>query len=117
MDTEDGEGKMTDEPTSGRLIKSDLAEAVAVALEMTRAEAAGIVDLVFDSILRALKRSERVELRGFGVFGLRDRGARNGRNPKTGIPVAVPAKRVAFFSVSRRLSKELNRFDSETTEN
>lgn len=58
-------------------------------MKMTRVEAAGIVDLVFDSIVRALNRGERVELRGFGVFGLRDRGARNGRNPKTGAPVAV----------------------------
>jgi nucleoid DNA-binding protein len=93
----------------GPLAKSELADSVADTIGNNRIEAGRIVDVIFEGIVRALQSGERVELRGFGIFGIRDRKKRTGRNPKTGAPVAVPAKRVAFFALSRRLGKVLNR--------
>ena len=93
----------------GCLVKSELAEAVAASLVISLRDARCIVDVTFDSIRRALQSGDRVELRGFGIFGIRERRGRNGRNPKTGDPVAVPAKKVVFFALSRRLAKILNR--------
>ena len=93
----------------GRLVKSELAEAVAQTIEIGSNEAAQILEVIFDCIVRALPTGDRIELRGFGTFGIRERQGRTGRNPKTGAPVAVPAKRVAFFTLSRKLVKTLNR--------
>jgi integration host factor subunit beta len=93
----------------GRSAKSELVDAVANAIDIESTEAARIVDVIFSSIVRALQSGDRVELRGFGVFGVRERNSRTGRNPKTGAAVAVPAKRVAFFAASKSLLKDLNR--------
>jgi integration host factor subunit beta len=93
----------------GRLAKSGLAEAVAESIEINLGDAGRIVDVIFDSIVQALQSGDRVELRGLGVFGIRERRERRARNPKTGDAVAVPAKRVVFFALSRRLAKTLNR--------
>jgi integration host factor subunit beta len=91
------------------LHKSDLVEAVAEKAGVGCAEAPVIVELIFESIVHAIERGERVEIRGFGTFSSHGRGARNGRNPTTGEPVAVPAKRVAGFKASRKLLDSLNR--------
>ena len=96
----------TDPP--GRLGKPELVETVAEAIDIDRTEADRIVEALFDSIVRALNRGE-VQIRGFGSFGVRERSARIGRNPKTGTPVAVPPKRVAFFALSKRFLKDFNR--------
>jgi integration host factor subunit beta len=64
---------------------------------------------VFDSIVRSLKEGEKIELRGFGSFRLRDRGARMGRNPKTGVKVAVPAKKIPYFKPGKELKELINR--------
>jgi integration host factor subunit beta len=108
MSTENTEEDEAGKYQPGCLVKSELAEAVAESTEINRNEAAHIVDVIFDSMMRALNRGERVELRGFGIFGIRQRKSRTGRNPKTGVPVAVPAKRVVFFALSRTLGKTLN---------
>ena len=86
---------------NGRLTKPALVDTVARAVEISRDEAADIVEVIFAAIVRGLNRGERVQIRGFGSFGVRKRGARAGRNPKTGVPVVVPAKRVAFFRMSK----------------
>lgn len=91
------------------VIKLELAQVVADTIEIDRREAIIIVDVIFDSIVQALRSGDRVELRGFGSFGVRERNSRTGRNPKTGAAVAVPAKRVAFFAASKSLLKDLNR--------
>ncbi len=70
---------------------------------MTRREAGTIVDAALNSILEALRRGEKVEIRGFGTFRTRTRNARTGRNPKTGQTVVVPAKTVPFFKPSKQL--------------
>ena len=67
-----------------------------------------IVDTVFEQIGAALARGARVELRGFGTFSTRARGARLGRNPRTGSKVAVPGKVVPHFKTGKELLERLN---------
>jgi integration host factor subunit beta len=69
----------------------------------SRRDAEVMVNAVFDSVTEALRRGDRVEIRGFGSFVVRQRRAREGRNPKTGDNVAVGAKRVPFFKVGKEL--------------
>ncbi len=68
-----------------------------------------MVDTFFDSIVEALARGERVELRGFGTFGVKERQGRTARNPRSGRIVTVPAKRVPFFRVAKELRAEVNK--------
>jgi integration host factor subunit beta len=91
------------------MTKAELVEEVARAAELNKRDAEVIVETVFDSIISALHKGEKVELRGFGSFRTRERGPRRGRNPKTGEPVDVPAKRVPYF----KPGKELKEFFTE----
>jgi integration host factor subunit beta len=68
-----------------------------------------IVNRLFDEITGALSKGNRVELRGFGAFSVKDRPARLGRNPRTGEPVHVPGKHVPFFKTGKELRERLNR--------
>ena len=94
------------------MTKAELVEEVARAAELNKRDAEVIVETVFDSIIGALHSGEKVELRGFGSFRTRERGPRRGRNPKTGEPVDVPAKRVPYF----KPGKELKEFFTDTPE-
>ena len=67
-----------------------------------------IVDTVFQEIIEAMARGDRVELRGFGAFSVKKRDARNGRNPKTGEAVDVDQKHVPFFKTGKLLRDRLN---------
>src|SRR5215212_6315264 len=93
------------------MTKAELVEEVARAAELNKRDAEVIVETVFDSIIGALHKGEKVELRGFGSFRTRERGPRRGRNPKTGEPVDVPAKRVPYF----KPGKELKEYFTEET--
>jgi len=73
---------------------------------LTKKQIEVIVNVIFDSIKDALASKDKVEVRGFGSFRVRSRKGRNGRNPKTGTPVTVPAKSVPFFKTGKEL-KEL----------
>jgi integration host factor subunit beta len=90
------------------LTESHLTEAVGENIGVPRNEASMIVESIFESIVRALHRGERIEIRGFGSFGSRGRRARNGRNTKSGARVPVPAKRVIAFKSSKQLLSNLN---------
>lgn len=68
-----------------------------------------IVDTIFEQITDALARGGRVELRGFGAFGVKQRSARTSRNPRTGKAVLVDEKTVPFFKAGKKLRKLLNR--------
>jgi len=68
-----------------------------------------IVSTIFDEISAALARGDRVELRGFGAFSVKNRDARTGRNPRTGETVYVAKKSVPFFKVGKDLRERLNR--------
>ena len=67
-----------------------------------------IVTTIFDEIASALSRGDRVELRGFGAFSVKQRDARVGRNPRTGAAVNVAAKRVPYFETGKQLRDKLN---------
>ena len=67
-----------------------------------------IVTTIFDEIASALSRGDRVELRGFGAFSVKQRDARIGRNPRTGEAVQVDAKRVPYFKTGKQLRNKLN---------
>lgn len=67
-----------------------------------------VVDTVLEEITDALEKGDRVELRGFGAFSVRSRGARQGRNPRTGESVAVDAKHAPFFKAGKELRARLN---------
>lgn len=66
------------------------------------------VDVFFDEIGSRLARGGRVELRGFGAFSTRERGARKGRNPRTGETVDVPGKQVPYFKAGKEMRARLN---------
>jgi len=67
-----------------------------------------IVSTMFEEISAALERGDRVELRGFGAFSIKEREPRVGRNPRTGDSVAVSAKRVPYFKTGKELRSRLN---------
>ena len=89
--------------TDGSLTKAALIEEVAHAADLTKKRAEIIVDTLFGNIAEALRHGERVELRGFGSFRLRRREPHSGRNPRTGDPVDVPSKRIAYFKPGKEL--------------
>ncbi|HEX9647333.1 MAG TPA: integration host factor subunit beta [Alphaproteobacteria bacterium] len=68
-----------------------------------------IVSTVFDEIAAALARGDRVELRGFGAFSVKDRASRVGRNPRSGAAVRVPEKHVPYFKSGKELRERVNR--------
>ena len=76
--------------------------------DLNKKDAEVIVQTVLDSIVDSLKAGEKVELRGFGSFRLRNRASRQGRNPKTGEKVFVPAKRVPYFKPGKELKALIN---------
>ncbi|HTY07628.1 MAG: HU family DNA-binding protein [Candidatus Edwardsbacteria bacterium] len=82
--------------------KAELIEAVAKET-CTKAEAANAVNLVFDSIAKALKKGDSVTLVGFGTFVVRKRKARIGRNPQTGKEIKIAAKKVPAFKPGKEL--------------
>lgn len=71
-----------------------------------------IVSTIFNEIAAALARGDRVELRGFGAFSVKQREARQGRNPRTGATVAVARKVIPFFKTGKQLRDRLNRQES-----
>ena len=90
------------------MTKAELVEDVARAAELTKKDAERLVEIVFESIIETLNQGEKIELRGFGSFRVRERGARRGRNPKTGDPVSIPAKRVPYFKPGKELKELIN---------
>ncbi len=89
------------------MTKADLVEHVASKADLPRKQAEEVVQVVLEGIILALHRNEKVELRGFGSFRVRQRGARVGRNPKTGEKVQVPPKRIPYFKPGKHLREAL----------
>jgi integration host factor subunit beta len=96
---------MTKQPT---LTKADLIEEVLRISELPRKESETIVETIFESIIDALQKGDKIEIRGFGSFRTRQRRGRVGRNPKTGEKVEVPAKKIPFFKPSKELKDFVN---------
>ena len=68
-----------------------------------------VVSAILDEMVEALRRGDRVELRGFGVFSAKLRGARQGRNPRTGAAVSVAKKAIPYFKRGKKMHARLNR--------
>ena len=90
------------------MTKVDLIDEVSSVVEMTRKDSEVIVESIFDSVVKALRGGDKIEIRGFGSFRTRQRQARIGRNPKTGTRVEVPAKRIPYFKPSKELKDLVN---------
>lgn len=90
------------------MTKAELIEEVSRVVEMTRKDSEVIVEAIFDSVVRALRTGDKIEIRGFGSFRTRQRQPRVGRNPKTGTRVEVPSKRIPYFKPSKELKDLVN---------
>ena len=90
------------------MTKSELIDAIAARADLTKARAEMVVNCVFDTMTNALKDGEGIEIRGFGSFTVRPYKPYAGRNPRTGNPVPVPAKRLPFFKVGKELKELVN---------
>ncbi|TNE36782.1 MAG: integration host factor subunit beta [Alphaproteobacteria bacterium] len=99
------------------MIKSELVARLAEANpHLYQRDVERIVNTIFDEIAGALARGDRVELRGFGAFSVKERPARMGRNPRTGEPVEVDAKHVPFFKCGKELRERLNTSEPVTAD-
>jgi integration host factor subunit alpha len=90
------------------LTRADLAEAVFQKVGLPRNESAELVELVLREIVASLERGETVKLSSFGSFGIRDKGQRIGRNPKTGQEVPITPRRVLVFRASNIMKQRIN---------
>ncbi len=90
------------------LTRADLAEAVHEEVGLTRQDCAGMVERTLDLVAEALEQGEVVKLSGFGVFQVRDKRARMGRNPKTGEPAAIDPRRVISFRASHVMKAQVD---------
>ena len=96
------------------MTKADLIEDVSRTVEMSRKDSEIIVETIFESIVKALRTADKIEIRGFGSFRTRERRSRIGRNPKTGARVDVPPKRIPYFKPSKELRDLINSSRAET---
>jgi integration host factor subunit beta len=102
-----GEGK--DEGGKGGIMnKAELITKVSEKANVTQKVAKVIVDTLFDGMKESLEKGERIEIRGFGSFVVRNYGGYKGRNPKTGEIVEVPPKKLPFFKVGKELKEMVN---------
>ena len=91
------------------MIKADLVNKISKEMNISKQDAETGVNLFFQLIKEAIQKEEEIELRGFGSFRFRERGARSGRNPRTGEPVHVPPKKVLYFKPSKLLKNLINK--------
>ena len=89
------------------MTKSQLAARVADRVHLTKWQTEAIVNIFLRCITDALREGDKVELRGWGSFRTRDRNARQGRNPRTGDAVQVPAKKAPFFRAAKELREKV----------
>ena len=99
---------MEEDEVRGGMTKAELVEEVSGKTGLPKKQAEIVVNTVFESIVETLKTGEKIELRGFGSFRIRQRDSRMGRNPKTGEKVEVPAKRIPYFKPGKELRELLN---------
>lgn len=85
------------------MTKAELVEKVADKIQLTKKQTEAVVNILLSCVTEALSAGDKVELRGFGSFRIRNRNPREGRNPKTGDTVQIPAKRVPFFKAGKEL--------------
>jgi integration host factor subunit beta len=91
-----------------RVNKAELTTEVAKKTKLSQKVAKVVVDSVFDEMVKALKGGDRVEIRGFGSFVIRNYGSYQGRNPKTGVTVSVLPKKLPYFKVGKELKERVD---------
>ncbi len=89
------------------MTKSDLIRIVAQRVNSKKKEIKLCINTIFDSMTQALANNEKIEIRGFGSFKTKVRQAKKGKNPKTGQPIDIPAKRIPSFRVGKELKQRL----------
>jgi integration host factor beta subunit len=90
------------------MTKSDLIEHLCQVEKLPKGRAELLVNTIFDCLEQSLRRGERIEIRGFGSFEIRNYRSYQGRNPRTGTQVAVKPKRLPFFKVGKELKERVN---------
>jgi integration host factor subunit alpha len=90
------------------LTRADLAEAVVQKVGLPRNESQELVELVLDQIASSLEKGDNVKLSSFGSFGVRQKGQRIGRNPKTGQEVPITPRKVLVFRPSNIMKDRIN---------
>ena len=100
---------------SRRMTKQQLIDKVAAKTELAKAEVAVAVDSALELIADALRSNERVDLRGFGSFVVKERKERQGRNPRTGESITIAAKRDASFKPGKELTERLAQGEAAPT--
>jgi DNA-binding protein HU-beta len=90
------------------MTKADLIDSLATKLDLQKTLAERIVNTMFDDIEGALQKGDKVNISGFGTFAVSDRKARQGRNPKTGETIEIPASKSAKFKAGKSLKDKLN---------
>jgi len=93
----------------GTVVKADLVDRVYEKVGFTRQEAVEAVEILFKEIKSALAKGEDVRITGFAGFHLKDKNARNARNPRTGEPIRIRSRRVLTFKPSQQLLDSTNR--------
>ena len=105
-----GIARVTNEADSANtLTRADLADVVHRRLGLSRAESANVVERVLHHMCHALANGSNVKVSGFGTFILRDKGQRDGRNPKTGVEVPIAPRRVMTFRASQIMRDEISK--------
>ncbi|HCX89680.1 MAG: integration host factor subunit beta [Deltaproteobacteria bacterium CG12_big_fil_rev_8_21_14_0_65_43_10] len=89
--------------------KSDLAKQLSIKANITKKKANEIIKIIFDGLTNALIDNNRIEIRGFGSFVIREYNPYIGRNPRTGHNIEVQEKRLPFFKVGKDLKEKINR--------
>ena len=89
--------------------KGELVDAIASDAKLTKADATKALDSFITATSKALKKGDRITLVGFGTFSVAKRNARTGRNPQTGKPIQIKAKKVAKFKAGAELKKAVNK--------
>lgn len=88
--------------------KSQLVEIVSEKTKVTKNKAEEVVNLIFDSMMQAMVRGDRIEIRGLGSFAVKEYGSYVGRNPRTGQSINVKPKRLPFFKVGKELKDRVD---------
>ena len=91
------------------MTKSELIDQLAeIKNSLTHYQAEIVINLIFNSMVEALQDGDKVEIRGFGSFTIREREAREARNPRTGVPVKISGKKLPFFKTGKELRKRVD---------
>lgn len=97
------------------MTKADLINIISEQASITRVKAETVVNTIFDTLIEALLRDDRIEIRGFGSFVNREYEAYQGRNPRTGEIIEVDQKKLPFFKVGKELREDINNGSSSSS--